>query len=89
MRVEPRLRALVRFQRLNFLDSSFGITQRMGVVFCRNVLIYFDRATQQAVLRRICQYMVPGGYLFTGHSESLHNMDLPLDQFNSTVYRRH
>jgi chemotaxis protein methyltransferase CheR len=88
VRVAPGLRAMVKFQRLNFLDSSFAITQRMGVVFCRNVLIYFDRATQQAVLRHICQYMVSGGYLFTGHSETLHNMDLPLDQCNATVYRR-
>jgi len=52
------------------------------------VLIYFDRATQEAVLRHICQYMIAGGYLFTGHSETLHNMDLPLEQCNSTVYRR-
>jgi chemotaxis protein methyltransferase CheR len=88
VRVVPRLRALVRFQRLNLLDKAFEISQRMGVVFCRNVLIYFDRATQEAVLRHICQYMIAGGYLFTGHSETLHNMDLPLEQCNSTVYRR-
>jgi chemotaxis protein methyltransferase CheR len=88
VRVAPGLRALVKFQRLNFLDKAFGITQRMGVVFCRNVLIYFDRPTQEAVLRRICQYMISGGYLFTGHSETLHNMDLPLDQCDPTVYRR-
>ena len=88
VRVVPWLRTLVRFQRLNFLDNVFAISQRMGVVFCRNVLIYFDRATQEAVLRRICGYMISGGYLFTGHSETLHNMDLPLEQRNSTVYRR-
>ena len=88
VRVVPTLRALVRFQRLNLLDKAFEISQRMGVVFCRNVLIYFDRATQEAVMRHICQYMTAGGYLFTGHSETLHNMDLPLEQCNSTVYRR-
>lgn len=88
VRVAPGLRARVRFQRLNFLDRAFAISQRMGVVFCRNVLIYFDRGTQEAVLRKICQYLTSGGYLFTGHSETLHNMDLPLEQCNATVYRK-
>jgi chemotaxis protein methyltransferase CheR len=88
VRVAPGLRARVRFQRLNLLDRAFAISQRMGVVFCRNVLIYFDRATQEAVLRKICQYLTSGGYLFTGHSETLHNMDLPLEQCNATVYRK-
>jgi chemotaxis protein methyltransferase CheR len=88
VRVTPALRALVRFQRLNLLERAFAIGQPMGVVFCRNVLIYFDRATQEAVLKNICRYMTTGGYLFTGHSETLHNMDLPLEQCDSTVYRR-
>jgi chemotaxis protein methyltransferase CheR len=88
VRVAPGLRALVRFQRLNLLDRAFTISQHMGVIFCRNVLIYFDRPTQEAVLRHICRYLTEGGYLFTGHSESLHNMDLPLEQCDSTVYRR-
>jgi len=89
VRVAPSLRTLVRFQRLNFLDNAFAINQRMAVVFCRNVLIYFERTAQEAVLRRICRHMISGGYLFTGHSETLHNMDLPLDHCKSTVYRRH
>jgi chemotaxis protein methyltransferase CheR len=88
VRVTSGLRGLVRFQRLNLLDKNFTINQRFGVIFCRNVLIYFDRATQEAVLRHMCRYLTVGGYLFTGHSETLHNMDLPLQQCDSTVYRR-
>lgn len=88
VRVTPALRSLVKFQRLNLLDNAFGITKKMNVVFCRNVLIYFDRPTQEAVLKQVCRYMSPGGYLFTGHSETLHNMDLPLDQCDSTIYRK-
>lgn len=88
VRVAPELRVFVKFQRLNLLDSSFDIRQRMSVIFCRNVLIYFDRPTQEAVLRRLCLHLIPGGYLFTGHSETLHNMDLPLEQVATTVYRK-
>jgi chemotaxis protein methyltransferase CheR len=88
VRITPGVRSLVRFQRLNLLDKVFNVNKRMAVVFCRNVLIYFDRKTQESVLRHICQHLLEGGYLFTGHSETLHNMDLPLEQRNSTVYRR-
>lgn len=88
VRIVPALRSLVTFQRLNFLDDSFRLSDAMGIIFCRNVLIYFDRHTQEQVLRKLCRCLVDGGYLFTGHSETLHNMNLPLDQVASTVYRK-
>ncbi|MFZ2448099.1 MAG: protein-glutamate O-methyltransferase [Syntrophobacteraceae bacterium] len=88
VRIAPELRSRVSFMRLNFLEDSFHGAQRMGVIFCRNVLIYFDRPTQEMVLRKLCGRLTDGGYLFTGHSETLHSMDLPLDQVASTVYRK-
>lgn len=88
VRIVPELRSRVRFRRLNLMDEDYGIREEMGVVFCRNVLIYFDRPTQEKLLGRICSHLLPGGYLFTGHSETLHRMDLPLAPVATTVYRR-
>jgi chemotaxis receptor (MCP) glutamine deamidase CheD len=87
VRVVPELRALIRFRRLNFMDRNFGLRELMDMVFCRNVIIYFDRPTQEQVLGRICSYLKPGGYLFTGHSETLNGMRLPLTPVSHTVYR--
>jgi len=87
-RIAPELRSLVKFQRLNFMHDDFGIGDPMAVIFCRNVLIYFDKPTQERLLNRLCRYLIPGGYLFTGHSETLHGMSLPLEQTATTVYRR-
>jgi chemotaxis protein methyltransferase CheR len=88
VRIAPELRSQVRFHRLNFMEDQFDITEKMAVVFCRNVLIYFDRRTQEEVLSRICRHLISGGYLFTGHSETLHGLDLPLTSVASTIYRR-
>lgn len=87
VRVCPELRSLVRFRRLNFLDEDFGLRERMDVIFCRNVFIYFDRETQEAILRRFCRNLVPGGYVFLGHSETINGLQVPLTQVAPTVYR--
>jgi chemotaxis protein methyltransferase CheR len=70
VRIVPELRRLVRFLRLNLMDTTYPVDRDMDVIFCRNVLIYFDRATQRAVLDRLCSHLRPGGYLLLGHSES-------------------
>ncbi|MDM8535506.1 CheR family methyltransferase [Desulfobacterales bacterium HSG17] len=88
VRVIPGLRVNTFFRRLNFMDSNFGIRQPADIIFCRNVLIYFDRETQEKVLNRLCQYLVSGGYLFTGHSETLNGLNVPLVQTTSTVYKK-
>ncbi len=88
VRIVPELRSCVKFMRLNFMNSDFGIREMMDIIFCRNVIIYFDRTTQESILQRICRYLVPGGYLFMGHSESLSGMDLPVTQVSASIYRR-
>ena len=88
MRVVPELRRLVEFRRLNFMDTDYGIEERADAAFCRNVIIYFDRQTQERVLRRISHHIAPQGYLFVGHSEALHDMDLPLEPLEPALYRR-
>lgn len=88
VRVVSELRSCVSFRRVNFMSRDLGIRQTMDVIFCRNVLIYFDRDNQEAVLNRICRHLIPGGYLFTGHSETLNGLEVPLVQAASTVYRK-
>ncbi|HUA98711.1 MAG TPA: CheR family methyltransferase [Terracidiphilus sp.] len=78
VRVAPELRSLVEFRRLNFMDSDYGLQEKADAIFCRNVIIYFDRPTQERILARLTRYLAPGGYLFVGHSETLHAMDLPV-----------
>jgi chemotaxis protein methyltransferase CheR len=88
IRIIPELRSRVRFRRVNFMDPDFGFSEKMDIVFCRNVLIYFDRQTQEKVLDKICRYLNTGGYLFTGHSETLSGTDLPLEAVANTVSRK-
>jgi chemotaxis protein methyltransferase CheR len=88
VRICPKIRERVRFRRLNFLDEDFGFREHMDIIFCRNVLIYFDRPTQEMVLMHLCKHLCKGGYLFTGHSETLSGMHLPLDSMANTVSRR-
>lgn len=88
VRVVPELRRRIEFRRLNFMDNDYGLTQRADVIFCRNVLIYFDRPTQERILARLTSYLDPEGYLFVGHSETLHDMNLPLTPAAPAVYRK-
>ncbi len=88
LRVVPELRQMVEFRRLNFKDSDYGMTEKADVIFCRNVIIYFDRPTQEQILQKLTQHLLPGGYCFVGHSETLHGMDLPLLPVGPALYRR-
>jgi len=88
VRITPELRALTKFRRLNFMDGDFGMREKMDIIFCRNVLIYFDRPTQERVVRRLCDHLISGGYLFTGHAETLNDMHVPLETVANTVSRR-
>jgi chemotaxis protein methyltransferase CheR len=87
VRVVPELRAKVSFQRLNFMAEHYPIG-KISIVFFRNVMIYFDRATQQQVLERMCRVLAPDGYLFIGHTESVAGLNLPLQAEASAVLRR-
>jgi chemotaxis protein methyltransferase CheR len=88
MRIVPELRAKVTFSRLNFITGDFSSIQNFDAVFCRNVLIYFDRATQEKVIRKLCAKLEHNGLLFLGHSESISKMDLPLVQVHPTIFRK-
>jgi chemotaxis protein methyltransferase CheR len=70
------------------MDADFGLTESPEIIFCRNVIIYFDRPTQIRALEKLTRQLAPGGYFFAGHSESLQGMDLPLVPVAPSVYRK-
>ncbi|MCK5209842.1 MAG: chemotaxis protein CheR, partial [Cyclobacteriaceae bacterium] len=88
VKVIPKLRNKVSFSRLNFMDKHYNVDSGFDIIFCRNVLIYFDRETQEKVINRLCQKLDIGGYLFLGHSESITGLNVPLKQLQPTVYQK-
>jgi chemotaxis protein methyltransferase CheR len=86
-RVHPRLRAIVEFQRLNLLGIG-DLGRRFDAIFCRNVMIYFDRAVQQRVVNMLEQHLAPNGWLFLSHSESLTSIKHGLHWVGPAIYRR-
>ena len=87
VRVRPEVQALVHFDAINLLDSHWPVQQRFDAIFCRNVMIYFDRATQLRVLRALSRHLTPGGLLFAGHSENFTQAQDILQPLRHTVYR--
>jgi chemotaxis protein methyltransferase CheR len=88
VRITPELRSQICFERVNLMDEQYRRAELLDVVFCRNVIIYFERLNQEKLLGRLCNSLKPGGYLFLGHSETVHGFDLPLQRVTSTVYRK-
>ena len=88
VRMAPVLRNAVSFMRVNFMDDHFGIKEKMDVIFCRNVVIYFDKETQARLMMKFHRQLVDGGYLFIGHSETLNGLGVPFTQVANTVYRK-
>lgn len=88
LRVVPEIRKKVSFRQLNLMDTTFDLPSKMDLIFCRNVLIYFDRPTQEKVIRKLSSHLKEGGYLFIGHSESISDFRLPLVQKKSTIYQK-
>ncbi|MBR9972468.1 CheR family methyltransferase [Magnetospirillum sulfuroxidans] len=88
VRMAPEIRRAVTFTKMNLLERKYPFKFAMDVIFCRNIIIYFDRAVQQRVIGFLCDHLVSGGYLIMGHSEALNGLDLPLELCEPTVYRR-
>jgi len=88
VRVVPELRRMTHFMRMNLMDPSYPVDRYVDMIFCRNVLIYFDKPTQEAVINRICKHLRPGGYLYISHSESLTGLNVPLEVVGNSIYRK-
>ena len=86
LELAPEIRALVTFCRFNLMTPTFPFKHGFDVVFCRNVMIYFDRPTQEGLINRITQHLHAGGHLMIGHSESLNGIEHPLEYVEPTVY---
>ena len=88
VRIIPQLRRKIAFRRLNFMDAHYAVKETFEIIFFRNVMIYFDKPTQEDVIHKLCRNLVPGGYLFVGHSESLAGLNLPVVPVGSAIYRK-
>jgi chemotaxis protein methyltransferase CheR len=88
VRVVPELRRLTNFMRMNLMDATYPVDRDVDIIFCRNVLIYFEKETQRKVVEQLCSHLRPGGYLMVGHSESMVHSVVPgLKQIQPTVFR--
>lgn len=88
VRLTKEIRNTVHYNRLNFMNDYYNIGNDFDVIFCRNVLIYFNRDVQKEVILKLCKKLKVGGYLFIGHSESIMSMNLPLMQIKPTIFRK-
>ena len=88
VRIVPNLRRKTDFKRLNLMDNSYQVQHNLDIIFCRNVLIYFDRETQEKIINKLSRHLRRGGYFFLGHSESIMNMNVPLAQLKPTIFRK-
>ncbi|MEW6379178.1 MAG: protein-glutamate O-methyltransferase [bacterium] len=87
-RVIPELRKRVQFSRLNLMDNRFDLPNPMDIIFCRNVIIYFDRPTQVCLFQKLYDCMVCGGFLFIGHSETLYGINDRFHYIQATIYQK-
>ena len=87
-KVKPHLATAITFRRLNLMDDRFPIKNPLDLIFCRNVMIYFDRPTQETLVNKFHYYLKPGGYLFIGHSENLQWVTHPFKSLAPTIYQK-
>lgn len=84
----PLLKRNMGFTALNLLGGAYPFREPFDVIFCRNVMIYFDRATQQELVQRMTPLIKPGGYLMIGHSESLNGIQHSLKMVKPAIYHK-
>lgn len=86
-KVVPALRHLLHFQKLNLMDTQWPLDKDFDIVFCRNVMIYFDKQTQAQILQRIIAHMKPNGLYYAGHSENFSHVSSLLKPLGKTIYQ--
>ena len=86
VRVRPELRDMITFQQINLLHEKWPLRPPFDIIFCRNVMIYFDKQTQLSILKKFVPLMRSDGLLFAGHSESFYHADAYFSLRGKTVY---
>jgi len=87
-RIKPELRDRLRFERINLFQPTYPVARKQHVIFCRNVMIYFDAPSRAIAVQRLTQHLSPGGYLVVGHSESLLGTRHGLQPIQQGIYQR-
>jgi chemotaxis protein methyltransferase CheR len=87
-RVRAELRQRVRFQRVNLFQAEYPVAREQHVIFCRNVMIYFDPPARATLVQKLTRQLAPGGFLFIGHSESLMGIQHDLESVRQSVFRK-
>jgi chemotaxis protein methyltransferase CheR len=85
---QAKVRREITFRRFNLMNTFFPFKKQFNVIFCRNVMIYFDKQTRQSLVKRMYDATAPGGYLFIGHSESIRANDCPYDYIQPAVFKK-
>ncbi len=87
-RVRPEAQQMISFKRFNLMDPTFPFHKKFSFIFCRNVMIYFDKPTQQKLIAKFYNVLEPDGYLLIGHSESLTGVQHQFKYIKPTIYRK-
>ena len=87
-RVKAELRKRVRFQRINLFQAEYPVPREQHVIFCRNVMIYFDPPSRATLVQKLTRQLAPGGFLVIGHSESLMGIRHDLESVRQSVFRK-
>lgn len=87
VRIKSGVRRCTQFVQLNLLHDNYILSDKIDFIFCRNVLIYFNREDQIRILKKIIKCLAPGGFLFVGHSEAINSFHLPLKAWKPTIYQ--
>ena len=86
--VSPLLKAKINFRQLNLLSATYPFMEKFDLIFCRNVMIYFDLPTKQELVTKLSNALLPGGYLYSGHAESLTGIKHGLQPIQVSVFQK-
>ena len=86
--MKAELRERVRFQRINLFQAEYPVPREQHVIFCRNVMIYFDPPSRATLVQKLTRQLAPGGFLVIGHSESLMGIRHDLESVRQSVFRK-
>jgi len=86
--IVPEVKKMITFKRLNLLDNTYPMRKKFDIIFCRNVIIYFDKDTQRVLFEKMYNYIADDGFLFIGHSENLSGVNSNFKSVGHTIYRK-